>query len=246
MKRVIVGFLVGAWLTVGAAPAQASLWDGDAAVVSQLIALLEQARQTRDAIQKEYDLVKSHVEYSRTVLGKLRNSEFMEGLRILQEGEQRLNHLRQTDTRIGWRIDEVDRSFEALFGRKLSTLSKADLARLKKDMRDEKKKTAKNATVNQASAVATAERNSQRLRTIMETVQTTQGVVGQQQASNQLLSQLSDQMSALLVMLSTTNRLLAHEQAEAAERENVQDEKTRRRLQRSSAATQTSKGVKLP
>jgi len=140
----------------------------------------------------------------------------------------------------------VDRSFEALFGRRLSTLSKAELARLKKDMRDERKKSAKNAAVNQSSAVDTAEKNSRRLRTIMETVQTTQGVVGQQQASNQLLSQLSDQMSALLVMLATTNRLLATEQAGAAERENVQEEKNKRRLQRSPAASDKSKGVKLP
>ncbi|MDZ4693869.1 MAG: hypothetical protein SGI86_01890 [Deltaproteobacteria bacterium] len=87
MKRVIVGLVVGVLLAVRAVPSRASLWDGDAAVISQLIALLEQARQTRDAIQREYDLVKSHVEYARTVLGKLRNSDFMEGLRILQEGE---------------------------------------------------------------------------------------------------------------------------------------------------------------
>jgi len=229
-KSAFVAAVVAATLTHDVPQAHASIWDGDAAVITQLIAIIEQARQTKNAIEREIEFVEQSVNYTERLMGRLSGADFMDALYTLQEGERRYNRLTLAKTRVQWEIDAVDGSFERLFGTKLSTLTDQQLRRLKADLKDERKEAAKTATIAQSDAVDQATDTTVPEK-LLEQTQRVEGMVGQQQITNQALLELSRQISALTVLISTTNRLMTTVEAAKVAEQEAADERNRRRLE---------------
>ncbi len=207
--------------------AAASVWDGDAAVVTQLIAILSQLEQSYRTLHNQLDQIEMGVKIAKDAARRLPDARSFTDLNnTIQTAQGQYTTLRFQVEGINYQMKSVRGQFDALFPGAKKIPANQLYAR-RNDWYREVSSSARTAMAGQ-SLMENTEATNRQSRALVDLSRNSQSQMQQLQVMNQLLATLTTQMSDLTRMLATSNRALSSQIAARSAEEQLSVEHTHR------------------
>lgn len=219
LPRLLAAAFAAALAALPLRPVNASIWDGDAAVVTQLIGILSQLEQSYRTLHQQLDQLDTSYKLAVATAQQLRDVRSFTDLKnSIDSTKAQYEMLRGQADFIKYNINDVRSQFDRLFpGAK--NIPASQLNSRRGDWYHEVSGSARAAMTGQALIDNTAA-TSQTIRQLVDLSRASASQMQQLQIMNQMLGKLTMQVGDLVRVLATSNRAVAsHIATQNAEQE---------------------------
>ncbi len=208
LTRFVAAALAAAVAALPVRTGRASIWDGDAAVITQLIGILSQLEQTYRTLNAQLDQLDASYKLAVATAQQLRDVRSFTDLKnSIDSTRGQYEMLKGQAEFIKYNINDVRSQFDRLFpGAK--NIPASELSGRRADWYRNVNGSARAAMTGQALIDNTAA-TSETIRQLVDLSRASASQMQQLQIMNQMLGKLAMQMGDLVRVLSTSNRAVA-------------------------------------